>query len=38
MNKMKFKDKEFNVLCSYKGNSTYIDGFMQIQDTKNKKT
>lgn len=31
-------DKDFNVLCSYKGNSTYIDGFMQIEDSKNRKT
>ena len=31
-------DKDFNVLCSYTGNSTYIDGFMQIEDSKNKKT
>lgn len=31
-------DKDFNVLCSYTDNSTYIDGFMQIEDSKNKKT
>lgn len=31
-------DKTFNVLSSYEGNSTYVDGYMQIPDEENKKT
>ncbi len=30
-------DKDFNVLCSYTGNSTYIDGYMELEDEDNKK-
>ena len=25
-------DKDFNILCSYTGNSTYIDGYMELED------
>ena len=31
-------DREFNVLYSYKGNSTYLDGYMQIPVEEEKKT
>ena len=31
-------DKDFNILCSYTGNSTYIDGYMELEDENNKKT
>ena len=31
-------DKDYNVLYSYKGNSTYLDGYMQIPVENEKKT
>lgn len=31
-------NKDFNILCSYTGNSTYIDGYMKLEDADNKKT
>ena len=31
-------DRNFKILSTYEGNSTYIDGYMQIRDEENKKT